>query len=143
MRKQVLAVAGALLVAAFVPAGSQAQQATQAKIMFAFQVGNKVMPAGEYRIDRALPDRAEVQRIRRTDSSAETVALTVGVDPSDKKAGPVLIFHCYSGECFLSEIWTGSDVARRLPPTAREKELSRASAEKQLAVIVVPLKVAS
>ena len=56
MKKQILAVAAALVFTALAPAQSHAQQVTQAKVPFAFQAGNTMMPAGEYQIQRALPE---------------------------------------------------------------------------------------
>ncbi len=141
MKKQILAVAAALVFTALAPAQSHAQQITQAKVPFAFQAGNTMMPAGEYQIQRALPEVKTLQQIRRTDSSASTFVRTNVVESRDKNADPKLIFHCYSNECFLSEIWAGSGQGLKLEQSRREKELSRANAENELAVVSLPLTV--
>ena len=36
-----------------------------------------------------------------------------------------LIFHCYSGSCFLSQVWTGNDVGRQLKESSQELELAK------------------
>jgi hypothetical protein len=141
MKKQILTVAAALALTAFAPVPSHAQQATQAKVPFAFQAGNTMMPAGEYQIRRALPEVKTLQQIRRTDSSASTFVLTNVVESRDKNADPQLIFHCYTNQCFLSEIWVGSGQGLKLQQSRREKELSQASAENELAVVSMPLTV--
>lgn len=141
MKKQILAVATALVFTALAPARSNAQHITQAKVPFAFQAGDTMMPAGEYQIQRVLPSTKAVQLIRRTDSSASTFVLTNVVESRDKNADPKLIFHCYSNECFLSEIWAGSDQGLKLEQSRREKEVSRAKAENELAVVSLPLTV--
>jgi hypothetical protein len=141
MKKQILAVAAALVFTALAPAQSHAQQITQAKVPFAFQAGNTMMPAGEYQIQRALPEVKTLQQIRRTDSFASTFVRTNVVESRDKNADPKLIFHCYSNECFLSEIWAGSGQGLKLEQSRREKELSRANAENELAVVSLPLTV--
>jgi hypothetical protein len=141
MKKQILAVAAALVFTALAPAQSHAQQITQAKVPFAFQVGNTMMPAGEYQIQRALPEVKTLQLIRRTDSSASTFVRTNVVESRDKNAESKLIFHCYSNECFLSEIWVGSGQGLKLEQSRREKEVSRAKAENELAVVSLPLTV--
>ena len=141
MKKQILAVAAALVFTALAPAQSHAQQVTQAKVPFAFQAGNTMMPAGEYQIQRALPEVKTLQQIRRTDSFASTFVRTNVVESRDKNADPKLIFHCYSNECFLSEIWAGSGQGLKLEQSRREKELSRANAENELAVVSLPLTV--
>jgi len=63
------------------------------------------------------------------------------VESKDNNAQPKLIFNCYSHECFLSEIWTGSGQGRKLVESSREKEVSRATAENELAVVTLPLTV--
>jgi hypothetical protein len=141
VKKQILAVAAALVFTTLAPAQSHAQQVTQAKIPFAFQVGNTMLPAGEYQVRPALPNTKVVEQIRRTDWSASTFVNTNAVEAKDNNAQPKLIFYCYSHECFLSEIWTGSGRGRKLVESSREKELSRAKAENELAVITLPLTV--
>jgi hypothetical protein len=141
MKKQILAVAAALVFTALAPAQSHAQQVTQAKVPFAFQAGNTMMPAGEYQIQRALPEVKTLQLIRRTDSSASTFVGTNVVESRDKNAESKLIFHCYSNECFLSEIWVGSGQGLRLEQSRREKEVSLAKTENELAVVSLPLTV--
>jgi hypothetical protein len=143
MTKQILAVAAALLFTALAPVPSQAQQLTQAKVPFAFQAGSTMMPAGEYQIQRASTGSTTTQLIRSTDSSVSTFVLTNALGSSDKKTDPRLIFHCYNNEdeCFLSEIWVGNGQGLKLMESRREKELSRSAAEKELAVVSVPLTV--
>jgi hypothetical protein len=141
MKKQILAVAAALVFTALAPAQSHAQQVTHAKVPFAFQAGNTMMPAGEYQIQRALPEVKTLQQIRRTDSSASTFVSTNVVESTDKNAGSKLIFHCYSNECFLSEIWVGSGQGLKLEQSRREKEVSLAKTEYELAVVALPLTV--
>jgi hypothetical protein len=143
MTKQILAVAAAVLFTAFAPVPSHAQQLTQAKVPFAFQAGSTMMPAGEYRIQRASAVSTATQLIRSTDSSVYAFVSTNALDSSDKKTEPRLIFHCYNDkdECFLSEIWVGNGQGLKLVESRREKELSRAAAENELAVVSVPLTV--
>jgi hypothetical protein len=139
MKKQILTVAAALVFTAFVPVQSHAQQVTQAKIPFAFQVENTRMPAGEYQIRRALPSSKAVLQIRRTDSSAAMFVLT---DPTDTRSNSAeLIFHCYSNECFLSEIRTGQGQGLKLAVSRGEKELLHGNGENELAVVSLPLTV--
>jgi hypothetical protein len=141
MTKQILTVAAALVFIALAPAQSHAQQLTQAKVPFAFQAGNTMMPAGEYQIRRALESSKEAQQIRRADSSASTFVITIPTESTNRDAGPRLVFHCYSHECFLSEIWAGNGDGLKLMVSRREKEVSSASANNELAVVSLPLTV--
>jgi hypothetical protein len=141
MKKQILTVAAALVFAAIAPAASHAQQVTQAKVPFAFQAADTRMPAGEYQIRRASSSSKAVQHIQRTDSSASTFVLTYAADLRNNNAAAKLVFHCYSDECFLSEIWSGNGEGLKLTESRREKHLSRSEAENELAVVSVPLTV--
>jgi hypothetical protein len=141
MTKQILTVAAALAFAALSSAPSQAQQVTQANVPFAFQAANTTMPAGEYQIGRALLSNKAVQQIRRADSSASAFVITIPTESTNKDAGPRLFFHCYSDECFLSEIWAGNGQGTKLMVSRREREVSRASTENELAVVSLPLTV--
>jgi hypothetical protein len=143
MTKKILAVTAALLFAALAPVPSHAQQLTQAKVPFAFQAGSTVMPAGEYQVRRAFMHATTAQLIRSTDSSIYTYVLTNALSSSEKNNNPRLIFHCYNNEdeCFLSEIWTGNGQGLKIFESRREKELSRAATENELAVVSVPLTV--
>jgi hypothetical protein len=122
MKKQI-AIAVALLVAAIAAGQCYAQHTSlKADIPFAFQVGNKPMPAGEYWIQRANDQDRGLQLIRRTDSSRNALALTLAVDAKDGKSDPVLVFHKYGNSYFLSEIWTGESQGRQLFKSEREKD---------------------
>lgn len=139
MKKQMLAAAFALAFTALAPTQSHAQQAMQAKIPFEFQAGDTMLPAGEYRIVRLLTGSESVQEIRATDSSAAVFVGTYSADQGNKHVEAKLIFNCYHNACFLSEIWTGSGPGRKLMQSRREKELSHAKAENELAVVSLPL----
>jgi hypothetical protein len=109
MKKQI-AVAVAMLVAAIAAGQCYAQHTSlKADIPFAFQVGNKPMPAGEYWIQRA-------------NDQDRGLALTLAVDAKDGKSDPVLVFHKYGNSYFLSEIWTGESQGRQLFKSEREKD---------------------
>jgi hypothetical protein len=139
MKKQIFAVAAAVVFTALAPAQSHAQQATRASIPFTFEAGNKTLPAGEYKVVRALPNSEIVQQIRSTDSSASVLVHTYAAHLADSDSAPKLVFHCYTNECFLSEIWVGGQ-GLKLTESGREKEVSQATTENnKLAVISLPL----
>jgi hypothetical protein len=141
MKNQILTVAAALVLTAIAPAASHAQQTTQANIPFAFQAAETKMPAGEYEIRRASLSGKVVQKIQRKDSSASVFVLTYGTSPRKNDAEAKLIFHCYSNECFLAEIWGGNGEGLKVAESRKEKALSRSDAEDELAVVPVPLTV--
>jgi hypothetical protein len=134
MKKQI-AIAVALMAAAIAAGQCFAQQTiSKADIPFAFQVGNKTMPAGQYWIQRVSDADESAQMIRRTDSSAAAVAVTFAVDVKNGESTPELVFHKYGNSYSLSEIWTGLGQGRQLPKSEREKELAREIRGSEVAV---------
>lgn len=134
MKKQI-AVAVALLAAAIAAGPSYAQHmGLKGNIPFAFQVGNKTMPAGDYWIQRLLADDGSFQLIRRTDSSANALTPTIPVDAKNGQSDPVLVFHKYGNTYFLAEIWAGDTQGRKLLKSEREKELLRETRGSEVAV---------
>jgi hypothetical protein len=140
MKKQILTVAAVLLLTTFAPL-SHAAPTTQAKIPFAFQVNNKTMPAGEYRISGVYASSDAAQQIRRNDTGAGAFLPTMVLYHTGGNSKPKLVFHCYDKECFLSEVWSGDGRAWKLAESRREKEVSRVNPENDLASIAVPLSV--
>jgi hypothetical protein len=134
MRKYI-ALALATLAATIVAAQCYGQvTAVKAEIPFAFQVGNKSLPAGEYSIQTIQGTNEDVRMIRRIDSSAVAMAPTSPVVAKNGKPGMELVFHKYGDRYFLSEIWTGGDLGRKLTKPALEKQLEREMSEREVAV---------
>src|SRR5690349_1359669 len=75
----------------------------RAHVPFAFHVGSKELPAGEYTINVLNPssDRTVLQ-IRSTDGRASAMVITVGVNvtaPEESK----LVFRCYGASYFFAQ----------------------------------------
>jgi len=129
----VLAVAMAVLV---VPA--LAQTATiRADVPFAFNVGQQLMAAGEYRV--VLDSNS--MRVAPMDGQGVAPGsfsyLTPG--PSQEQS-PKLIFHRYGKHYFLAEVWTG-DANRgvKLMTSSTEREYARLAKAETTTVAAVRL----
>ena len=109
----------AALALAFV-ASAQAQTALNFKtfaVPFSFKVGNKVLPAGEYKI---TADK-EIIRVQKTDGKENAVTLTqrtrgVNHNLSDAK----LTFRRYGDQYYLSQVWLPDNLGRELKKPRRE-----------------------
>ena len=102
----------------------QAQSRVQADVPFAFSLQGKAMPAGNYEII-ALSDRAiEVRNLNTRRSQFLLKPMSV---QSSREQGPMLVFHKYGDQYFLSQIWNGgSHYGVGFAESEREKEVSLA-----------------
>jgi hypothetical protein len=138
MKMRILAVTAAFLAFTTVAGQCQAQTPITLKgnIPFAFVVGNKTLPAGEYTIQRALQGTATVQWIRSADGSVSLMFGTMEADQNDKDSEPRLIFDHYGDQYFLSQIWFQAASGRELYKSRREKELATTETPKEVAVLL-------
>lgn len=136
MRTQILAVAGAFMLslAATGECGAQSK-ALEANIPFAFQVGTKTMPAGNYRIESMPTGGGSLQVIQSVDGKARATFSTIAEAAPDAMAGPGLVFHRYGSQYFLAQIQTGDGHAREAFPSRQEKELARAQSRTEVALV--------
>lgn len=133
MKRQVvraLTTFGLLTVMAmFLAVGSaQAQSLANtihANIPFDFTVGGKKLPAGDYKVGRALPGSADVV-LAIASSDGHTVTITNAVQTLNPAQATTLIFHRYGDQYFLSQVWVaGSNTGRAIPKSREERELER------------------
>lgn len=135
MKKRALAVTIALLLSVIAASQCYAQQlALVVNIPFAFQVGGKTLPAGEYRVLHVSTRDRTVQRIERTDNLVEMTVLTIGVDQNGREISPKLIFNRYGDTYFLSQMWSSDGLGRQFFQSGREKELARTTAKIEVAL---------
>ena len=109
----------AALALAFV-ASAQAQTALNFKtfaVPFSFKVGNKVLPAGEYKIT-ADNQVIRVQQINGKENAVSLVQRTRGANHnlSDAK----LTFRRYGDQYYLSTVWLPDSLGRELKKPRRE-----------------------
>lgn len=114
------------LIAAALSLGIHAQtMRLSADIPFAFQVGKTTLPAGAYDVQNF--SGFLVIREQHGKNAASTFFVRQEVRGPAPKTG-LLEFNRYGNSYFLAQIRTPeAAVSMNLPPTAREKELARAS----------------
>jgi hypothetical protein len=101
-----LTIAIMMLVAVWaITAQSQATspRLMRAHIPFAFNVGNKELPAGEYIITVLNPSSDQkVLQIRSTDGRVSAIVSTVGTKSKSPEKSKV-VFHCYGDTYFFAQ----------------------------------------
>jgi hypothetical protein len=139
MTKQILAVSAALLFTTLAHGQSYPRNPVTANVPFAFQAGDTKMLAGEYQVQRAALGSATVEEVRAVGSTASALLPISLVNSRGTNDKSKLIFHCYSGDCFLAEIRSEDGQILQIMESRREKNLTHARSENQLAVVSVPL----
>lgn len=109
----------AAIALAFV-ASAQAQTALNFKtfaVPFSFKVGNKVLPAGEYRITA----ENQIIRVQRTNGKDNAVSLTQNTRGTNHNlSGSKLTFRRYGDQYYLSQVWLPDNLGRELKKPRRE-----------------------
>ncbi|HEY2380957.1 MAG TPA: hypothetical protein VGK48_07210 [Terriglobia bacterium] len=124
------AITAALLLGTVIVFSSNTALAQQtltlrANIPFDFYAGQKLMPAGAYRVQTIGPN---VIRLTHVDSFTTVAFLVLGA-PDSKDASPRIVFKAYGGgDKYLSELWWGQKGSIELP-SPRERELALASSQ--------------
>jgi hypothetical protein len=99
---------------------AQAQTALNYKtfaVPFSFKVGNKVLPAGEYKI---TADN-QVVRVQKTDGKANAITLTQRTRVASQiESDPKLTFRRYGDQYYLSQVWLPDSLGRELKKPRRE-----------------------
>ena len=104
---------------------AQSGGSLQVNIRFDFQIGDKVLPAGDYTV---RPLTRNTMLVKSTDGSEIQVAMAWdAVDPSGKANRNKLVFHRYGNQYFLSQVWmTRGGDGHELPTSKAEREAARA-----------------
>jgi hypothetical protein len=109
----------AALALAFV-ASAQAQTALNFKtfaVPFSFKVGDKVLPAGEYRITA----ENQIIRVQRTNGKENAVSLTQRTRGTNHNlSGAKLTFRRYGDQYYLSQVWLPDNLGRELKKPRRD-----------------------
>lgn len=135
MKRQILSVAAALGLSIIAAGQCHAQQPVVVKVPFAFQAGDKIMPAGQYRIQPASLSSDAVQVVGKSDGKSTAVVITLPVERDGKAVSPRLVFHRYGNEYFLTEIWNGDAQGRHLYQTSREKEFATTLGSREVTLL--------
>ena len=90
-------------------------------IPFAFSVGNKVLPAGEYRVS----SEKEIIRIQSKDGKSNIAALPIRTVGSAQADQVKLTFKRYGSDYQLSQVWLADGVGRELKRQRNNSALSQ------------------
>jgi len=127
MKKQALAVVVVLVISILAAGKGLARpRLLKAYIPFAFEAGNRTLPAGRYQIEFVETGSGVLERIRQTDGGQQVLVSTIPLDSTGVPAAR-LLFHQYGTRYFLAEIWGGEGRGQKLSESKREREAANAA----------------
>src|SRR5215218_1782512 len=103
----------ALLFTLAATSSAQSARRTVILIPFDFVAGEKVLPAGTYRVEPVRRDSYTAWEIRSTSGSAGAVIMTSSLGGGAATAEPKLVFQKYAETYVLAQVWPASDAAGR------------------------------
>jgi hypothetical protein len=107
---------------------AQSERGTIVNIPFAFNVGEKRLPAGEYRIQPYRRDTDKVWLIQNREQHTGTFVMTIPARSNSVREEAQLIFNRYGEQYFLSQVWTpGTNTGIELPVSRQERAVEVAA----------------
>ena len=127
MRKQVcigvLAMSFLVSMLAVAPASAKSVGDVRAQVPFDFNVGDSLMPAGNYTIDAITGDGSAL-RISSGKRNAITLTNSKEANPGSESRSR-LVFHKYADQYFLAAVWGADQTGRELRESKSERSLRR------------------
>jgi hypothetical protein len=133
--RKLIQVAGIIAVCS-APMFAQNAVNLTASVPFAFNVGTRSLPAGDYRLYGQAGSPS--LNLRTADGAAGAIILTTNASRFNPPKQSKLVFRVYGNKRYLAGVWSaGIASGREMPKTAAEKESERAGIAMQVAVLSV------
>jgi hypothetical protein len=146
MKKTAYTTIALLVLVGLMALAAQAQSVRQpqvrADIPFQFQVGNTMLPAGEYMVRLVNPDSdARTLQISRTDGGANAIISMNGAHGSGQGTTK-LGFRRYGNQYYFAEVWIDREKdGLRAPKSKAERATQKELAALNVAMEMIALKV--
>lgn len=133
--RQVRTIATLLMALGSLVGSSQGQKGApgiKVTVPFRFEIQRMAFASGDYFFFSVL-DKVWVQ-----EGSGKNVAvlMTSSVGGKVFEGDGRVLFDCYSGECFLSQVWiAGQEAGRKLPKSRRQIELASKGSVQEFALL--------
>ena len=136
MRTNFLAMAGAVLLSIAAAGECLAQsRSMELNVPFAFEVGDKTLPAGSYRVEAVPTGAGALERLCSESGDVRLTISTIATTSNNGSPTSAMVFHQYGNRYFLAQIRTGDGHAREVFPSRQEKELARSVQRIEVALV--------
>lgn len=118
----------------------QAGKTANANVKFDFQIGDRIYPAGQYRIESISRQSDNILRIRNLGDANKNQIIVANLSNAGKGQTPRLVFRKYGETYFLSEIFLDTEQwGYSIRPSRRQRENEKNLALASLETIEVRL----
>jgi len=128
MKKQAYTMIALIVLVGSMAVAAQAQTSSRtliANIPFQFSVGDKTLPAGEYRVRQLNPDSdLAVVQIRSEDGENSAVVHMMTVTGKAQESAK-LIFNRYGNHYFFAQAWVDGESSGLQAPKARAERATK------------------
>lgn len=128
MRKQLFgtfAILSLLLALVVVSVEAQSERRITAHVPFAFQIGNKTLPAGDYSVKRVSQNALLVVSADGEQSVIAQAPRSIEGNVNAKPGAEKLVFRQYGDRHFLAQVWMAKGSAgRALDMTKAERKVA-------------------
>lgn len=142
MKKQFLILIAIAAFTTFLTTNAYGQtgKTASANVTFDFQIGDRLYPAGNYRIESISRQSDNILRIRSLGGANKNQLIVTTLSNAGKGQTPRLVFHKYGETYFLSEIFLDTEKwGYSIRPSRRQRENGKTLALASLKTIEVRL----
>ena len=125
MKRQflILIAIAAFATALTTNASGQTGKTVRANVKFDFQIGDRIYPAGEYRIESISFQNDNILQIRSVGDVNKNQIILANYSNAGKRQTPKLVFQQYGESYFLTEIFLDSGRwGYSIPPSRGQRE---------------------
>jgi hypothetical protein len=128
MKTKILVIVGTVLLSIIATDECLAQsRSLEVDIPFTFEVENKTLPAGSYRVESAPTGAGSIEMLCSSKRDVVLPILTITTTSKSGAPASALVFHRFGNRYFLAQIRMGDGHTREVFPSQQEKELARSA----------------
>jgi hypothetical protein len=132
MKTKAFALLVMMVVLAAGVASAQSTEPVNFRTPFAFVVGDRLMPAGEYTV-QVLPVTAVLSFRSRADGNLNVFVNSIPMQKAETESRFRLVFHRYGSHYYVSEIWTpGYRTGRTMLQQPSELRLAKSTTQQHV-----------
>ena len=125
-----------ILISGFVVTSVEAQSTNrfEVEVPFRFIVDGRILPAGNYAVERLDPGKPNILRLKNLDNGIMRAILCQRVEKETPSTASFVLFTQREGKFFLSQVWDQGSLSGNQLPENRKENRRKANQMKQFVV---------